>query len=126
MKNAVWALRSSAAISRVATSIGAASIIRIAVANEAAADLLQAQTHNEHAGISNALHFLGSHLAASLAPSLVERGLKAGAIVRNAAALVGGGGGGRDTLAQAGGRNPEKLHEAIKAAESEIFSALED
>jgi alanyl-tRNA synthetase len=66
-----------------------------------------------------------AHLVVSLAPILVERGLKAGSIVRNAAAIVGGGGGGRDTLAQAGGRNPEKLHEAIEAAESEIFSALE-
>lgn len=66
------------------------------------------------------------HLVVSLAPALVERGLKAGAVVKNAAKIVGGGGGGRDTLAQAGGRHPEKLAEAIEAAESEIFSALED
>jgi alanyl-tRNA synthetase len=66
------------------------------------------------------------HLVVSLAPALVERGLKAGAVVKTAAKIVGGGGGGRDTLAQAGGRHPEKLGEAIEAAESEIFSALED
>jgi alanyl-tRNA synthetase len=66
------------------------------------------------------------HLVVSLAPALVERGLKAGAVVKTAAKIVDGGGGGRDTLAQAGGRHPEKLAEAIEAAESEIFSALED
>ncbi len=49
------------------------------------------------------------HLVASVAPELVERGVKAGAIVKAAAAVVGGGGGGRDTIAQAGGRDPERL-----------------
>ncbi len=49
------------------------------------------------------------HLVASVAPALVQRGLKAGAVVKTAAEIVGGGGGGRDTLAQAGGRDPEKL-----------------
>jgi alanyl-tRNA synthetase len=39
---------------------------------------------------------------------------------------VGGGGGGRDTLAQAGGRKPEKLEEAIDTAEEAIISVLED
>ena len=48
------------------------------------------------------------HLVASVAPSLVERGVKAGAIVKAAAELTGGGGGGRDTMAQAGGRDPEQ------------------
>ena len=49
------------------------------------------------------------HLVANVAPAAVERGIKAGDIVRAAAPVVGGGGGGRDTLAQAGGRDPEKL-----------------
>ena len=62
---------------------------------------------------------------ASVAPALVERGLKAGTIVKQAAQIVGGGGGGRDTLAQAGGRHPEKLGEAIQAARAAIEAALE-
>jgi len=66
------------------------------------------------------------HLVVSLAPALVERGIKAPAVVKAAAKIVGGGGGGRDTLAQAGGRDPDKLQQAIAAAESEIISALED
>jgi alanyl-tRNA synthetase len=52
--------------------------------------------------------------------------LKAGSVVKAAAAVVGGGGGGRDTLAQAGGRNPERLKDAIDAAEKAIVSVLED
>jgi alanyl-tRNA synthetase len=64
------------------------------------------------------------HLVASVAPALVARGVKAGAVVKAAAEVVGGGGGGRDTLAQAGGRDPEKLGEAIEAARTAIESAL--
>jgi alanyl-tRNA synthetase len=64
------------------------------------------------------------HLVASVAPSLVERGVKAGAIVKVAAEVAGGGGGGRDTMAQAGGRDPQKLPEAIAAARTAIEAAL--
>jgi alanyl-tRNA synthetase len=65
-----------------------------------------------------------AHLVVSVAPALVERGVKAGAVVKVAAAVVGGGGGGRDTLAQAGGRDVEKLEDAIEAARDAIASAL--
>jgi alanyl-tRNA synthetase len=64
------------------------------------------------------------HLAAAVAPELVERGVKAGEVVKTAAAVVGGGGGGRDTLAQAGGREPQKLEDALAAARDAIESAL--
>ncbi len=46
--------------------------------------------------------------------------LRAGDIVKAAAAVVGGGGGGRDTLARAGGRDAERLPEAIEAARQAI------
>ena len=52
-------------------------------------------------------------LLVAATPGAVERGVKAGDIVKVAAAVVGGGGGGRDTMAQAGGRDPEKLDEAL-------------
>jgi alanyl-tRNA synthetase len=64
------------------------------------------------------------HLVASVSPALVERGVKAGAVVKAAAQVVGGGGGGRDTMAQAGGRDPAKLGEAIDAGRKAIESAL--
>jgi alanyl-tRNA synthetase len=64
------------------------------------------------------------HLLVSVAPELVARGVKAGQVVKAAAEVVGGGGGGRDTLAQAGGRDPEKLAQAIDAARAAIAAAL--
>jgi alanyl-tRNA synthetase len=64
------------------------------------------------------------HLVAMVAPALVARGVKAGELVKIAARVVGGGGGGRDTMAQAGGRDPEKLPEALQAARAAIEAAL--
>ncbi len=63
-------------------------------------------------------------LIASVAPSLVARGVRAGDIVKVAAAEVGGGGGGRDTMARAGGRHPERVAEALEAARTAIQTAL--
>ncbi len=63
-------------------------------------------------------------LLVSVAPSVVEEGVRAGEVVKAAAALVGGGGGGRDTMAQAGGRHPEKIDEALARARAVIESAL--
>jgi alanyl-tRNA synthetase len=65
------------------------------------------------------------HLAAGVSPELVKRGVKAGAIVEVAAAVAGGGGGGRDTVAQAGGRDPDKLEDALLAARTAIEKALQ-
>jgi alanyl-tRNA synthetase len=65
-----------------------------------------------------------AHLLVAVAPELVARGLRAGQIVKTAAAIVGGGGGGRDTLAQAGGRDPSKLEHALSAARTAIEAAL--
>jgi alanyl-tRNA synthetase len=80
--------------------------------------------------LGDAVVMLGSesdgrvHLVANVAPSVVERGVKAADLVRAAAPVVGGGGGGRDTLAQAGGKDPEKLDEALAVARAEIERAL--
>jgi alanyl-tRNA synthetase len=63
-------------------------------------------------------------LVASVAPALVERGVRAGEIVKLAAAEVGGGGGGRDTLARAGGRDPSGLPRALDVARTAIETAL--
>ncbi|HWF71848.1 MAG TPA: alanine--tRNA ligase [Solirubrobacteraceae bacterium] len=69
----------------------------------------------------------GDHvdLVANVAPSLVQRGVRANEILVDAAKLVGGGGGGRDTVARAGGRDPAKLPEAIAAAQAAIEAALD-
>jgi alanyl-tRNA synthetase len=64
------------------------------------------------------------HLVANFAPSVVERGLNAGDVIRVAAEIAGGGGGGRPTLAQAGGKDPDKLPEALAAARVAIEKQL--
>ena len=61
---------------------------------------------------------------ANVAPEVVERGVKAGDVIRAAAQVAGGGGGGRDTMAQAGGRDPAKLPDALATARREIEKAL--
>ncbi|MGI8999958.1 MAG: alanine--tRNA ligase [Candidatus Limnocylindria bacterium] len=47
---------------------------------------------------------------------LASDGFDAGAIVRQAAPIIGGGGGGRAELAQAGGRDASRLDEALRKA----------
>jgi alanyl-tRNA synthetase len=59
-------------------------------------------------------------LLAMATPAAQKRGVHAGELVRAAAAAVGGGGGGRPELAQAGGKRPERLAEALAAAEETL------
>ena len=63
------------------------------------------------------------HLVANFDDSVAER-VSASDVVRQAAAIVGGGGGGRPTMARAGGKDPEKLAEALAEAERLIIGAL--
>jgi alanyl-tRNA synthetase len=63
-------------------------------------------------------------LLVAATPGAIERGVKAGAIVKVAAQVVGGGGGGRDSMAQAGGRDPSKLEAALATARAEIERAI--
>ncbi len=63
------------------------------------------------------------HLVANFDQSVAER-VSASDVVRGAAALVGGGGGGRPTMARAGGKEPEKLADALAEAERLILRAL--
>ena len=46
----------------------------------------------------------------------VKAGAHAGKIIKEAAALVGGGGGGRPNMAQAGGKNPAGIQDALAKA----------
>ncbi|MGA2320002.1 MAG: alanine--tRNA ligase [Solirubrobacteraceae bacterium] len=118
-----------ALVARVRDAAGAP--VLAAVVDVPDAKLLRDLADRLKGRIGDAAILLGSaadgrvHLLASVAPALVERGVKAGAVVKAAAAIVGGGGGGRDTLAQAGGRDPEKLEEALQAGEAAIIAALE-
>ncbi len=61
---------------------------------------------------------------AGISRTAVDKGGHAGNWVKKAAAVVGGGGGGRPDMAQAGGRSPEKLAEALDVARQEIRAML--
>jgi alanyl-tRNA synthetase len=63
-------------------------------------------------------------LVASFTDAAVSKGLSAAEVVREAAAVVGGGGGGRDDVAQAGGRDPGRLEEALRVAREAIERGL--
>jgi alanyl-tRNA synthetase len=53
---------------------------------------------------------------AAVSDDLIAKGLKAGDWVREAAKVAGGGGGGRPQMAQAGGKDPAKLPDALARA----------
>ncbi len=53
-------------------------------------------------------------LVAGVSKDLVARGLHAGKIIKEIAPLVGGGGGGRPDMAQAGGKDPTGLDNALE------------
>jgi alanyl-tRNA synthetase len=58
----------------------------------------------------------------AVTPDLTSR-VKAGQIVKEIAPIVGGGGGGRPDFAEAGGKQPEKIDEMMKASE-EVLSKM--
>jgi alanyl-tRNA synthetase len=65
-----------------------------------------------------------AYLVFNVDQALADRGVDAVALAREAAKRIGGGGGGRPTLAEAGGRNPEGLGEALDAARTALLAQL--
>jgi alanyl-tRNA synthetase len=65
-----------------------------------------------------------AYLVVNLDDSLVGRGLDAVQLVRDLGRHIGGGGGGRPTLAEAGGKNPDGLRDALQAGKQAIAAAL--
>ncbi len=63
-------------------------------------------------------------IVAGLSRDLVQRGIHAGQWVQHVASVMGGGGGGKPDLAQAGGKHPEKLPEALAEARRFLESIL--
>jgi alanyl-tRNA synthetase len=56
--------------------------------------------------------------------SLVQRGLDATELVRDLGQHIGGGGGGKPTLAEAGGKNPAGVRDALEAGRRAVAAAL--
>ena len=113
----------------MAVQAGGAQVVTAAI-EIADGDALSDLADRAKAKLGDAVIVLGRagdgrvDIVASVSPSLVSRGLRAGEIVKLAAQAVGGGGGGRDTHARAGGRDPAKLPDAIRAAREAIEAAL--
>jgi alanyl-tRNA synthetase len=63
-------------------------------------------------------------LVAAFSPSVIQKGLQAGKFIGGIAKICGGGGGGRPNLAQAGGRDPSKLKDAIAQAQKQLQTEL--
>lgn len=63
-------------------------------------------------------------LLAAMSEDLVKRGIKSGDLVKSIAGIVEGSGGGQPTMAQAGGKNPAKLGEALAKGRAWIEEQL--
>jgi alanyl-tRNA synthetase len=112
-----------------AAEVGGVRVVTEVVDAPDAAALLELsdrvrQALGDAAVVHGAAEYDRAHLVANFGDAAVKRGLDAGEVVREAAALVGGGGGGRPAMAQAGGRDPARLPEAVATARARIESAL--
>ncbi|MEG3842862.1 alanine--tRNA ligase [Microcoleus sp. herbarium14] len=63
-------------------------------------------------------------LVAAFSPEVNKKGLQAGKFIGKIAEICGGKGGGRPNLAQAGGRDASKLHEALESARNLLVEGL--
>jgi alanyl-tRNA synthetase len=61
-------------------------------------------------------------LVSEVSQDLVSAGYHAGNLVREVAKITGGGGGGRPDFAQAGGKNPARLDEALAKVRELVVS----
>ena len=110
-----------------AEDIQGVKVVAAEVDSDAAAMKLLADGLREELGSGIAL--LGSRkggkaiFLALATADLVER-VHAGKLIKQVAAVAGGGGGGRPDLAQAGGKNPEKVPEALEKGREEIEKLL--
>ncbi len=67
----------------------------------------------------------GPALMVATSRDLVGEGFDSAAIVKQVAPMIGGGGGGRADLAQAGGKDPSRLDEALREAARLALEALQ-
>lgn len=78
--------------------------------------------------LGSAIIVLGSvdgekvHLIAGVTKDLIDKGYHAGKIIKEVAVRCGGGGGGRPDMAQAGGKDPNKLTGALNFVEEYVKS----
>lgn len=136
---ALAAAREELALAKAATLLNQAQLvgdfqILVTRLDGVAADGLQtaAQQLLEQLGANAAVLLAGVPepekvaLVAAFGPAVVKAGLQAGKFVGAIAKICGGGGGGRPNLAQAGGKDPEALAEALAAAKRDLLVSLKN
>ncbi len=123
------AMKSFDAFEKKTIKIGDANMLSVDIPG-ASAETLRNLADKFKAEHPNAIAVFGTVkdgqaiLIASVADELVKRGINAGEIVKKISSITGGNGGGRPTMAQAGGKNPEKLSEALDKAVSLVREKL--
>ena len=111
----------SSKLLETASPLGAGKLV-VGQIPDAAADRLLAIVDSLKKKAGSYAVLLGSagdgkvNFVAAVSDDLIAKGLKAGDWIREAAKATGGGGGGRPQLAQAGGKDPAKLPDALKVA----------
>jgi alanyl-tRNA synthetase len=118
------ALSHAAQLLAGAEKIGDVSVVASTVDGVSADGLKSLAEHLRSKG-DDMVVVLGAALApdkvsivTAVSDALVKRGLNAGNLVKQAASICGGGGGGRPQLAQAGGKDPSKLEQALVAVKN--------
>jgi alanyl-tRNA synthetase len=114
-----------------AESVGEFKIL-VAQMDDVDADALKTAAERLQQKLGESAVVLGSipepdkvSLVAAFSKGVNAKGLQAGKFIGGIAKLCGGGGGGRPNLAQAGGRDPSKLAEALDSAREQLGSALQ-
>ena len=113
----------------MAQDVGGVSVVSARVAAPSA-DVLRDMAGHLRDRLGSGVVMLGAvanekpMLVSMVTPDLVEKGLNAATLVREAAKVVGGGGGGRPDMAQAGGSDPDRLEEALALAPALVGRAV--
>ena len=119
----------SSAILEQSTLLGPGKLL-VAHASEATADELLATVDSlKKKAVSHAIMLASAgngkvNFVSAVSDDFIKLGLKAGDWIRETAKVAGGGGGGRPQLAQAGGKDPAKIDEALKKARDYATSAI--
>ncbi len=116
-----------------ATDIGGAAYVGTRLPDETKADDLRklvldvrGRIPDSRPAVVVAVAAAGGRPALVIATNEAARGagLKAGALVKLAAGVLGGGGGGKDDVAQGGGQDPAKIDDALAAVATAVAAAL--
>jgi alanyl-tRNA synthetase len=121
---------SADALLEQAESVGGATVV-VAEAAAAEANLMRQLIDQIRKKADPAAVLLASKqgddkavLVAGVSQSLIDRGVHAGKWIGPVAKALGGGGGGRPDMAQAGGKLPEKLPQALELARTTVAGML--